>query len=57
MVIWAISDGRAGIEAQAVGLAEAVARQVPATIVVKRVAGTAGSAACPGGPTGCRAAG
>lgn len=37
IVIWAISDGRAGIEAQAVGLAEAVARQVPARIVVKRV--------------------
>jgi uncharacterized protein len=37
MVIWAISDGRAGIEAQAVGLAEAVGRQVPATIEVKRV--------------------
>jgi len=37
IVIWAISDGRAGIEAQAVGLAEAVARQVPAQIVVKRV--------------------
>jgi mitochondrial fission protein ELM1 len=37
ITIWAISDGRAGIEAQAVGLAEAVARQVPARIVVKRV--------------------
>ena len=37
ITIWAISDGRAGIEAQAVGLAEAVARQVPANIVVKRV--------------------
>jgi mitochondrial fission protein ELM1 len=37
ITIWAISDGRAGIEAQAVGLAEAVARQAPATIVVKRV--------------------
>lgn len=37
IVIWAISDGRAGIEAQAVGLAEAVGRQVPATLVVKRV--------------------
>ena len=37
ITIWAISDGRAGIEAQAVGLAEAVARQVPATIIVKRV--------------------
>jgi len=37
ITIWAISDGRAGIEAQAVGLAEAVARQVPAQIIVKRV--------------------
>lgn len=37
ITIWAISDGRAGIETQAVGLAEAVARQVPARIVVKRV--------------------
>jgi mitochondrial fission protein ELM1 len=37
ITIWAISDGRAGIEAQAVGLAEAVARQVPAQIVIKRV--------------------
>lgn len=37
ITIWAISDGRAGIEAQAVGLAEAVARQVPANIIVKRV--------------------
>ena len=37
ITIWAISDGRAGIEAQAVGLAEAVARQVTANIVVKRV--------------------
>ncbi|MBO9710870.1 MAG: mitochondrial fission ELM1 family protein [Caulobacter sp.] len=37
ITVWAISDGRAGIEAQAVGLAEAVARQVPAKIVVKRV--------------------
>lgn len=37
ITIWAISDGRAGIEAQAMGLAEAVARQVPARIVVKRV--------------------
>ena len=37
ITIWAISDGRAGIEAQAVGLAEAVARQVPANIVIKRV--------------------
>ena len=33
-----MSDGRAGIEAQALGLAEAVARRRPAEIVVKRVA-------------------
>ncbi|WP_269714102.1 mitochondrial fission ELM1 family protein [Caulobacter sp. NIBR2454] len=38
LVIWAVSDGRAGIEAQAVGLAEAIARQTRARIVVKRVA-------------------
>ena len=37
ITIWAISDGRAGIEAQAIGLAEAIARQVPAKVVVKRV--------------------
>ena len=36
--IWAVTDGRAGIEAQALGLAEAVARLRPAEIVVKRVA-------------------
>lgn len=35
--IWAVSDGRAGIEAQALGLAEAVARRRPAHISVKRV--------------------
>jgi len=37
LVIWALSDGRAGIEAQAVGLAEAVSRETAATILVKRV--------------------
>ncbi len=37
LVIWAVSDGRAGIEAQAVGLAEAVARQRKATVVIKRI--------------------
>lgn len=37
IVIWAVSDGRAGIEAQAVGLAEAVARQRKAKVVVKRI--------------------
>jgi mitochondrial fission protein ELM1 len=37
LTIWAVSDGRVGIEAQVLGLAEAVARQRPADIVVKRV--------------------
>ncbi len=37
LLIWAVSDGRAGIEAQAVGLAEALARQRKARVVVKRV--------------------
>ncbi|MGC1304898.1 MAG: mitochondrial fission ELM1 family protein [Caulobacteraceae bacterium] len=36
--IWAVSDGRAGIEAQALGLADAVARLQPAAITVKRIA-------------------
>ena len=40
--IWAVSDGRAGIEAQALGLAEAVARLRPATVVVRRVRWKAG---------------
>lgn len=35
--IWAVSDGRAGIENQALGLAEAIARRTPARIVRKRV--------------------
>lgn len=35
--IWAVSDGRAGIENQALGLAEAIARRAPAQIVIKRV--------------------
>ncbi len=38
LTIWAVSDGRIGIEAQVLGLAEAVARRRRATIVVKRVA-------------------
>ncbi|MGZ3376965.1 MAG: ELM1/GtrOC1 family putative glycosyltransferase, partial [Phenylobacterium sp.] len=37
LTIWAVSDGRVGIEAQVMGLAEAVARQRPATVVVKRI--------------------
>ena len=35
--VWVVSDGRAGIEAQARGLAEAVADLAPAEIAVKRV--------------------
>ncbi len=35
--IWAVSDGRAGMENQALGLAEAVARQRDAVITVKRL--------------------
>ncbi|HUG60280.1 MAG TPA: mitochondrial fission ELM1 family protein [Methylomirabilota bacterium] len=35
--IWAVSDGRAGIEAQVLGLAEAVARLRPANISTRRV--------------------
>ncbi|HEX2559445.1 mitochondrial fission ELM1 family protein [Phenylobacterium sp.] len=37
LTIWAVSDGRAGIEAQAVGLAQAVARRRPARVEVKAV--------------------
>jgi mitochondrial fission protein ELM1 len=40
--IWAVSDGRAGIEAQALGLAEAVARRTPAEVTVKRIGWKAG---------------
>lgn len=36
--IWAVSDGRAGIENQALGLAEAIARRTPSEIVTKRIA-------------------
>ena len=35
--IWVVSDGRAGIENQALGLAEAVQRRTPADITVKRI--------------------
>jgi mitochondrial fission protein ELM1 len=45
--IWAVSDGRAGIEAQALGLAEAVARLRPAAIITKRIAWRAGLARLP----------
>lgn len=36
--IWAVSDGRAGIEAQGLGLAQAVARLRPAEVSIKRLA-------------------
>ena len=45
--IWAVSDGRVGIEAQVLGLAEAVARQRPAEIAVKRLTWRPGFAALP----------
>jgi mitochondrial fission protein ELM1 len=38
LLVWAASDGRAGIEAQALGLAEAVARRRSAHVEVKRIA-------------------
>ncbi len=37
LLIWAVSDGRAGIDNQVLGLAEAVRRQTPAEIVQKRI--------------------
>lgn len=36
--IWAVSDGRAGIENQVLGLAEAVAALAPSEITIKRIA-------------------
>lgn len=38
LVIWAVSDGRAGMRDQVLGLAEAVARRRPAQVVQKTVA-------------------
>ena len=37
LTVWVVSDGRAGIENQALGLAEAVQRLTPADIAIKRV--------------------
>ncbi len=34
---WVVTDGRAGIEAQALGLAEAIARAMPITVAIKRI--------------------
>jgi hypothetical protein len=36
-VCWVVTDGRAGIESQALGLAEAAARRTPLEIIVKRL--------------------
>ncbi|WP_454758884.1 mitochondrial fission ELM1 family protein [Caulobacter segnis] len=38
--VWAVSDGRAGIEAQVVGLSDAIARLVSCEVTVKRVGWT-----------------
>ncbi len=35
--VWAVSDGRAGIEAQALGLAEAIGRRAPVILKTKRI--------------------
>jgi mitochondrial fission protein ELM1 len=35
--VWAVSDGRAGIENQALGLAEALGRRTPINLITKRV--------------------
>lgn len=35
--IWVVSDGRAGIENQALGLAEAIGRRAPVRLTIKRV--------------------
>lgn len=45
--IWVITDGRAGNEAQALGLAEAIARRRPAKITLRRVAPKAWTARLP----------
>ena len=37
LTCWVVTDGRAGIEAQAQGLAEAIAARRPATIATKRI--------------------
>ena len=37
LIVWTVTDGRAGIEAQALGLAEAIARRAPIVLTTKRV--------------------
>lgn len=45
--IWAVSDGRAGMEAQAQGLGEAIARQRPARLDIRRIAYRGGAGRLP----------
>ena len=45
--VWAVSDGRAGIEAQVVGLSDALARLVPCEVTVKRVGWKGGTGRLP----------
>jgi len=47
LTIWVLTDGRAGNEAQALGLAEAVGRRRPARIAIRRVAPRAWTARLP----------
>lgn len=37
LTIWAVSDGRAGMENQVLGIADAVQRRVPSTVITKRI--------------------
>lgn len=37
LTVWAVSDGRAGIQNQALGLAEALGRRTPINLITKRV--------------------
>jgi mitochondrial fission protein ELM1 len=37
LILWTVTDGRAGIEAQALGLAEAIVRRAPARVFSKRI--------------------
>ncbi len=37
IVVWAVSDGRAGMANQVLGIAEAIQRRIPASIITKRI--------------------
>lgn len=45
--VWAVSDGRSGIEAQVVGLSDALARLVPCEVTIKRVGWKGGTGRLP----------